>query len=37
MSDPGVDLAAAWRRAQERLPQGWDLDSLRCASRGLAE
>jgi hypothetical protein len=37
MSDPSADLSAAWRRTQGRLPEGWELDSLRCASRGLAE
>jgi hypothetical protein len=28
-------LAVAWRRAQEALPTGWQLDGLRCASTGL--
>ena len=30
------DLTAAWQEAQARLPPGWMLDSLRCASTGLA-
>lgn len=34
--DAGFDLAAAWLDAQARLPAGWTLDSLQCASRGLA-
>lgn len=29
-------LGEAWRRAQEALPTGWQLDGLRCASDGLA-
>ena len=29
------DLAAAWRAVQARMPPGWTLDSLRCASTGL--
>ena len=29
------DLAEAWRAAQARLPQGWTLEGLRCASTGL--
>jgi hypothetical protein len=33
-ADPSV-LAAAWADAQGRLPDGWSLDSLRCASTGL--
>jgi hypothetical protein len=28
-------LADAWRRAQERLPEGWELDGFRCGSTGL--
>jgi len=28
-------LTRAWTRTQERLPVGWTLDSLRCASAGL--
>ena len=30
------DLTNAWRRVQVALPDGWQLDSLRCASEGLA-
>ena len=29
------ELSAAWAAAEGRLPQGWRLDSLRCASSGL--
>lgn len=29
-------LGQAWRRAQEALPAGWQLEGLRCASDGLA-
>lgn len=29
------DLTETWSAAQERLPPGWTLDSLRCASTGL--
>ena len=29
-------LTEAWRRTQAALPTGWHLDSLRCASEGLA-
>jgi hypothetical protein len=28
-------LTTAWRETQQRLPAGWTLDSLRCASTGL--
>jgi hypothetical protein len=31
------DLTSAWRRTEEALPEGWRLDSLRCASEGLDE
>ena len=34
--DEQDDLTAAWVAAQDRLPSGWQLDSLRCASTGLA-
>lgn len=30
------ELTQAWRAAQARLPEGWVLDGLRCASSGLA-
>jgi hypothetical protein len=30
------DIGAAWARAQTALPDGWTIDSLRCASEGLA-
>ena len=30
-----LDLTAAWHDAQSSLPEGWALDSLRCASTGL--
>jgi len=28
-------LATAWADTQARLPEGWTLDGLRCASTGL--
>jgi hypothetical protein len=28
-------LGSLWRAAGERLPDGWRLDSLQCASSGL--
>jgi len=31
----GDDIGALWRRAETVLPQGWRLDSLRCASASL--
>jgi hypothetical protein len=40
MSCVGADgdaVTRAWREAQERLPDGWVLDGLRCASTDLAE
>lgn len=37
MSDGGEDLTAAWTAVQARLPQGWELDGLRCASTSLRE
>jgi hypothetical protein len=30
-------VTRAWKEAQDRLPAGWQLDGLRCASTGLAE
>ena len=30
-------VTRAWKEAQDRLPEGWHLDGLRCASAGLAE
>jgi len=33
--DAATELAAAWQAAQLRLPEGWHVDSLRCASGGL--
>jgi hypothetical protein len=30
------DLDALWVATQARLPEGWSLDGLRCASTGLA-
>ena len=35
MSDD-QDLNARWVGTQARLPEGWSLDGLRCASTGLA-
>lgn len=29
-------LTEAWRRTERALPDGWQLDGLRCASEGLA-
>ena len=29
-------LGALWAATQARLPEGWSLDALRCASTGLA-
>ncbi len=30
-------VTRAWHEAQERLPKGWQLEGLRCASTGLEE
>jgi len=30
-------IGQAWASAQGRLPEGWTLDGLRCASTGLVE
>ena len=30
------DLSAAWAETQARLPDGWTLEGLRCASTGLS-
>jgi hypothetical protein len=30
-------LTRAWASTQERLPDGWTLDGLRCASSGLEQ
>lgn|GEM_PF-3961757 len=35
--DASERLAEVWASAQARLPDGWTLDGLRCASTGLAE
>lgn len=35
MSATPDDLTAAWNVTQGRLPEGWTLDGLRCASTGL--
>lgn len=32
-----TDLTRSWTEAQQKLPEGWQLDSLRCASTGLDE
>jgi hypothetical protein len=35
--EPDADaLTRAWAAAQDRLPDTWRLDGLRCASTGLA-
>ena len=31
-----TDLSRVWAEVEERLPPGWRLDGLRCASTGLA-
>lgn len=30
------DIGEAWARVQAALPDGWTVDSLRCASTGMA-
>ena len=35
MADDVEGLTRAWEDAQAALPEGWRLDSLRCASAGL--
>ena len=35
MEPSSEQLTRAWNDAQARLPAGWTLDSLRCASTGL--
>ncbi len=36
MDTEATDLTVIWRQVQAALPEGWQLDSLRCASEGLA-
>jgi hypothetical protein len=36
MASDRSDLTQVWQRVQAALPSGWTLDSLRCASEGLA-
>jgi hypothetical protein len=31
-----TDIGEAWARTQAALPDGWTVDSLRCASTGLS-
>jgi hypothetical protein len=31
------ELNALWVAVEARLPEGWSIDGLRCASTGLAE
>ena len=31
-----ADLSVAWAETQARLPSGWTLEGLRCASTGLS-
>jgi len=31
-----ADIATIWAEVQAALPEGWALDSLRCAGTGLA-
>jgi hypothetical protein len=35
MGREGGEVAQAWHATQARLPDGWSVDSLRCASSGL--
>jgi hypothetical protein len=37
MTDDYDRLTVAWADTQARLPEGWAIDGLRCASTGLAE
>ena len=34
--DTTDDLGEAWARTQAAMPDGWTVDSLRCASTGLS-
>lgn len=36
MDDHTPAIGAVWARVQASLPEGWSIDSLRCASEGLA-
>jgi hypothetical protein len=36
VSTESNELSEIWRKTQASLPAGWMLDSLRCASEGLA-
>jgi len=36
IDDDPPDLTAVWAETQAGLPGGWQLDSLRCMSSGLA-
>jgi hypothetical protein len=35
MESESEALSVTWKRTQARLPAGWALESLRCASSGL--
>lgn len=37
MAELPARLDQAWQEAETRLPSGWTLDGLRCASTGLLE
>lgn len=34
--DDATELTQVWAEVERRLPPGWELDGLRCASTGLA-
>jgi len=36
MDDHSPDIGAIWASIQAAMPPGWTIDSLRCASEGLA-
>lgn len=35
--DSTQDMNAVWNETLDRLPDGWSLDGLRCASTGLSQ
>ena len=35
MTDTDIDVSKAWSETAARLPSGWRLEGLRCASEGL--
>jgi hypothetical protein len=36
MTNESFDVAEAWARTAAKLPPGWELDGLRCASTGMS-